>query len=94
LRPGEKTKEHRHTSGAAYHVFRGSGTTKVGSESLHWEEGDCFVVPPWYLHHHENGSRTADAILFSMNDSPLLESLGMHRVERKVAESSNNLGRM
>jgi hypothetical protein len=29
-----------------------------------------------------------------MNDSPLLESLGMHRVESKVAESSNNLGVM
>jgi 1-hydroxy-2-naphthoate dioxygenase len=81
LRPGEKTKEHRHTSGAAYHVFRGSGTTMVGNESLQWEKGDCFVVPPWYSHHHENGSGSGDAILFSMNDSPLLEALGMHRVE-------------
>jgi gentisate 1,2-dioxygenase len=50
LRPGEKTKEHRHTSGAAYHVFCGRGVTVAGTESLHWEEGDCFVVPPWYLH--------------------------------------------
>jgi gentisate 1,2-dioxygenase len=81
LRPGEKTKEHRHTSGAAYHVFRGSGTTTVGSESWHWEEGDCFVVPPWYPHKHENRSVNHDAILFSLNDSPLLEALGMHRVE-------------
>jgi gentisate 1,2-dioxygenase len=81
LRAGEKTKEHRHTSGAAYHVFRGNGTTTVGGESLRWEEGDCFVIPPWYSHRHENGSNSADAILFSMNDSPLLEAIGMHRVE-------------
>jgi gentisate 1,2-dioxygenase len=81
LRPGEKTKEHRHTSGAAYHVFRGRGATMVGSEWLPWEEGDCFVVPPWYSHKHENGSGKEDAILFSLNDGPLLEALGMHRVE-------------
>ena len=81
LRPGEKTREHRHTSGAAYHVFRGSGRTEVGTELLQWEEGDCFVVPPWFPHKHENVSGTDDAILFSLNDSPLLEALGMHRVE-------------
>ena len=83
LRPGEQTKTHRHTSGAAYHVFRGSGTTTIGTESFQWEDGDCFVVPPWYDHKHENGSRQDDAILFSLNDSPILEALGMHRVETK-----------
>ena len=81
LRPGEKTREHRHTSGAAYHVFRGSARTAVGTELLQWEEGDCFVVPPWCLHKHENLSSKQDAILFSLNDGPLLEALGMHRVE-------------
>ncbi|MGH7827747.1 MAG: cupin domain-containing protein [Candidatus Binatia bacterium] len=81
LRPGEKTKEHRHTSGVAYHVFRGHGTTSVGEQSLNWQEGDCFVIPPWYWHKHRNGSSEEDAILFSLNDSPILESLGMHKVE-------------
>jgi gentisate 1,2-dioxygenase len=83
LRPGEKTKEHRHTSGAAYHVFRGSGIAIVGTESLHWDQGDCFVVPPWHVHKLMNVSNTEDAILFSLNDSPILESLGMHRVETR-----------
>lgn len=81
LRPGERTKGHRHTSSACYHVVSGSGSTYVGEEILNWEAGDCFVVPPWFWHRHANGTRAEEAILFSINDSPLLESLGMHREE-------------
>ncbi len=81
LRAGEKTQAHRHTSGAAYHVVRGQGTTIVGSAELAWEAGDCFVVPPWYSHRHINRSSKSDAILFSISDSPVLEVLGLLRTE-------------
>jgi gentisate 1,2-dioxygenase len=81
LRPGEKTAAHRHTSGTAYHVVRGCGTSFVGPEELPWEAGDCFVVPPWYSHKHLNRSSNADAMLFSISDSPILESLGLLRIE-------------
>ena len=81
LRAGEKTQAHRHTSGAAYHVVRGEGTSFVGPAELRWEAGDCFVVPPWYSHKHENRSSKSDAILFSITDSPILESLGLLRTE-------------
>jgi gentisate 1,2-dioxygenase len=81
LRAGEKTQAHRHTSGAAYHVVRGQGTSFVGSEELHWDAGDCFVVPPWNSHRHLNRSSKSDAILFSISDRPILESLGLLRTE-------------
>jgi gentisate 1,2-dioxygenase len=81
LRAGEKTQAHRHTSGAAYHVVRGHGTSVIGSVELHWQAGDCFVVPPWYSHRHLNISTDSDAILFSINDSPVLEALGLYRSE-------------
>jgi len=81
LRASEKTKAHRHTSGAAYHVVRGQDTSFVGSEELHWDAGDCFVVPPWYSHWHLNRSSKSDAILFSISDSPILGSLGLLRTE-------------
>lgn len=81
LRAGEKTQAHRHTSGAAYHVVRGHGTSFVGSAELSWEAGDCFVVPPWYSHRHINRSSKSDAILFSISDSPMLEVLGLLRTE-------------
>ncbi len=79
LRPGEKTKAHRHTSSVVYNVVRGSGTTMVDGVRLDWTEGDFFCLPTWAGHHHTNGSSSEDAILFSMNDSPVLKALGMYR---------------
>ncbi len=80
LRPGETTKSHRHTSTAIYHAFRGEGFTVVGDQRFEWKQGDSFTVPLWTPHHHGNQSRQ-DAILFSMNDRPLMEALGFYREE-------------
>ena len=80
LRPGLKTKAHRHTSIGQYHVVQGSGVTRVGDVELQWGRRDFFVVPPWSWHSHENlGSE--DAILFSMSDAPLLKPFGFYREE-------------
>jgi gentisate 1,2-dioxygenase len=81
LRAGERTKSHRHTSSACYYAVSGRGATWVGDEVLDWEEGDCFVIPPWHEHRHQNASREDEAVLFSLNDMPLLEALGMYREE-------------
>lgn len=83
LRPGEKTKAHRHTSNTIYHAFRGSGCTVVGGERLAWEQGDCFTVPLWSWHRHENASFTEDAILFSLTDRPVKETLGFYWEESR-----------
>ena len=80
LRPGETTKAHRHTSTAIYHAFRGSGFTVVGGTRFEWKQGDSFSVPLWNVHHHGNTSREP-AILFSMNDRPLMEALDFYREE-------------
>jgi gentisate 1,2-dioxygenase len=81
LRPGERTKVHRHTSTSIYHVFRGSGTTVINGEAFHWEQGDSFVVPLWSWHEHANRSQTEAALLFSMHDKPVLEAFGLYREE-------------
>jgi gentisate 1,2-dioxygenase len=81
LTPGQQTDAHRHTSTFIYHAFRGSGTTSVGDKELAWEEGDTFVVPVWHRHQHVNRSSSAEAILFSMSDAPVLEALGLLREE-------------
>jgi gentisate 1,2-dioxygenase len=80
LRPGEVTKPHRHTSTAIYHAFRGSGFTVVGDKRFDWKKGDSFTAPLWTPHHHGNQSPN-DAILFSMNDRPLMEALCFYREE-------------
>ena len=76
----EKTKTHRHTSTALYHVFRGQGRTSVGEQRLEWKKGDSFVIPLWQWHSHENLS-DSDAILFSINDRPVMEALSLYREE-------------
>lgn len=81
LRPGERTQVHRHTSTAIYHVFRGSGTSVINGESFHWDKGDTFIVPLWSWHEHVNRSAKEDAVLFSMNDAPVLKAFGLYREE-------------
>jgi gentisate 1,2-dioxygenase len=85
LRPGEATKGHRHTSTSIYHAFRGSGTTRINGASFHWDKGDTFVVPLWSWHEHANASSTEEAILFSMNDEPILRAFGLFREEAEQA---------
>ena len=80
LRPGEQTKEHRHTSSAIYHVFRGKGFTLIDGKRYDWESGDSFTVPLWRWHSHGNSGREA-ALLFVMNDRPVLDAFGFYREE-------------
>jgi 1-hydroxy-2-naphthoate dioxygenase len=82
LRPGEKTKSHRHTSSTIYYVFRGEGVTTIEGQEFHWAQGDVFVIPPWASHDHKNLSG-GDTILFSINDRPVLEVLGLYREEAR-----------
>jgi gentisate 1,2-dioxygenase len=76
----ESTRPHRHTSTAIYHVVRGQGRTRVGEGYLEWSKGDSFVVPLWQWHAHENVSND-EAVLFSINDRPVMESLQLYREE-------------
>jgi gentisate 1,2-dioxygenase len=79
--PGMRTQSHRHTSTTIYHVFRGSGTTVIDGKPFNWEKGDTFVVPLWNWHEHANRSAKEEAILFSMNDAPILQAFGLYREE-------------
>jgi len=81
LTPGEETRAHRHTSTCIYSVFKGEGRTFINGQAFDWEEGDVFVVPVWHEHRHVNRSRTDDALLFSLNDTPLLHALGLYQEE-------------
>ena len=88
LRRGETTQTHRHNSSTIYHAFRGSGTTVINGEKFDWEQGDCFVVPLWSWHSHQNRSKKEEAILFSTSDRPVMEALKLYREE--PGEGGNN----
>jgi len=84
--PGESTAPHRHTSSTIYHVVQGQGAVSVGKtegagKALTWGARDCFFVPSWNWHSFTNTSKSEPAILFSVTDRPVLESLGLFREE-------------
>jgi gentisate 1,2-dioxygenase len=81
LRPGEHTKAHRHTGSAVYHVVKGEGLTIINGQRFTWQKGDIIALPPWALHEHANSSANADAVLFSIQDLPVLGALGLYYEE-------------
>lgn len=85
--PGMRTGAHRHTSTAIYHAFRGSGTTVINGERFDWDKGDTFIVPLWSWHEHANRSAKEEAVLFSMNDAPVLKPFGLYREEGRPAST-------
>ncbi|MGE5539407.1 MAG: cupin domain-containing protein [Gemmatimonas sp.] len=81
LKPGFEGKAHRRTSSAVFYVVEGEGTLVAGDREIQWGPRDSFVVPNWMQHRLINRSPSDRAILFSVNDIPLLEPLGLYREE-------------
>ncbi len=80
LRPGERLKAHRHTGSAVYYVVQGAGETIIDGRRFVWGRGDILVLPAWALHEHANLS-PEPAVLFSIQDRPVLEAMGLYREE-------------
>lgn len=89
LRPGERTKAHRHTGSVIYQVAKGRGSSVINGKRFHWSERDIFCVPSWMFHEHENGSEGEDACLFSFHDLPVMRALGLYR-EQALADNDGH----
>jgi gentisate 1,2-dioxygenase len=81
LRPGERTKAHRHTGSFVYQCCKGTGYSIIGGKRFDWRERDIFCVPSWMWHEHVNGCAHEDACLFTFNDLPVMRALGLFREE-------------
>lgn len=81
LRPGFASKAHRHTGSVMYQVAKGSGYSIIDGKRFDWIEKDIFCVPSWAIHEHVNGSDTEDCCLFSFNDLPVMDALGLYHEE-------------
>lgn len=86
---GFSGESHRRATSAVYHVVRGEGETVIDGKVLSWRQGDCFVVPNWSWRRFENRDPSADAMLFSVHDTQLLERLGLYREDLTLQTSSN-----
>jgi gentisate 1,2-dioxygenase len=80
IRPGVRTLAHRQSSCAVYYVFEGKGQSVIGGRLYDWSEGDFFVVPSFFWHEHANLGKQP-AILFSLQDFPLMKNLDIYREE-------------
>jgi gentisate 1,2-dioxygenase len=89
LRPGERLAAHRHTGSAVYYVVRGEGETIIDGRRFAWEKGDIIALPSWALHEHANRSARDVAVLFSIQDRPVLEALGLYQ-EQAFTESGGH----
>jgi len=87
LRPNEHTKAHKHTSSFVYQCAKGHGYSIINGQRFDWKERDIFCVPSWAWHEHVNLSNTDDACLFSFNDLPVIEKLGLYQ-EREYPENN------
>ena len=88
IRPGVNTKAHRHTASAVYQVFRGQGHSVINGKRFDWSEGDFLVVPSWAWHEHANDTDD-EAILFSIQDIPVMKALSLYR-EEPYAENAGH----
>jgi gentisate 1,2-dioxygenase len=88
LSPALETQQHRQTSSAVYYVIEGEGTSVAGEHELHWKTGDTFCIPNWLWHRHINRSRTQQALLFAVSDTPALMALGLYREEPRLTVHS------
>ena len=81
LKPGERTRAHRHTGSIVYNVAKGAGYSIIAGRRFDWKKNDIFVIPSWAWHEHANASEREDAVLFSFNDLPSMQALGLYREE-------------
>jgi len=82
LPAGFEGKAHRHTGSFVYQCAKGAGYSLINGQRFDWQERDIFCVPSWAEHAHFNASNTEDACLFSFNDLPVIEGLGLYQERR------------
>jgi len=69
-----------HAHEAVHYVVAGTGYSEIGGRRCHWKEGDFIYTPPWVFHRHYN-TGPSPARLIIVENSKLLEALGLHERE-------------
>jgi quercetin dioxygenase-like cupin family protein len=75
---GGSSDMQRHHHEAVHYVIAGSGYSEIGDQRHDWAQGDFVCVPPMMWHRHYNGSTTEGAKMLIIENSTLLEHLGLN----------------
>ena len=54
-----------------------AAASTINGERIAWTAGDFFAAPPWAWHEHANDT-AEDAILFPVQDTPILQALDLY----------------
>jgi gentisate 1,2-dioxygenase len=80
IRKGEKTRPKRVAGSSIFLVVQGKGRSMIDGQPFDWEKNDIVALPSWAQHDFAS-TGSEDAILFSISDRPVLETLGFYREE-------------
>jgi quercetin dioxygenase-like cupin family protein len=76
--PGGSSDMQRHHHEAVHYVLAGHGYSEIGDSRHDWAQGDFVCVPPMMWHRHYNGSETESVRMLIIENSKILEALGMN----------------
>ncbi|OAR02359.1 hypothetical protein LLEC1_02450 [Akanthomyces lecanii] len=91
LDKGAESPVRQETSSSVYHVIEGSGWSKIGDRTLHWQRGDTFCIPAWYKYKHFANREKEGVYLYRFDDRPMLKSLGLLRTHVEGADTFADL---
>ena len=77
--PGQSSDMQRHHHETVHYVISGEGHSEVEDDTEAWAAGDFIYTPPWTWHRHYNDSATDPVEFLTIENSRLLQALGVGR---------------
>ena len=77
LSVGESTRKHRHSYETLLYIIRGKGKSIIDGQTVEWSQDDAVYIPVWAWHQHINLSESDDAAYIAVENTPLMQSLGV-----------------
>ena len=76
---GQSSDMQRHYHETVHYVISGHGHSEVEDDTEAWAAGDFIYTPPWTWHRHYNDSAGEPAEFLTIENSRLLQALGIGR---------------
>ncbi len=76
---GESSDMQRHHHETVHAVIAGRGHSEIEDEVVEWAAGDFVYTPPWTWHRHHNDSAEDPVDFLTIENSRLVEVLGLTR---------------
>ena len=76
---GASSDMQRHHHETVHFVISGAGHSEIEDETVSWAQGDFVYTPPWTWHRHYNDSAEDVVEFLTIENSRLVELLGLTR---------------